>query len=120
MNIDELIIGLDRALHTLAAGSVSVRPYPAEHTGPPELSDADKAHAAGLMRVNHSGEICAQALYAGQSMTSSNPVLKEKLERAAREETEHLAWNERRLEELGSRTSLLNPIWYAGSFAMGA
>jgi len=120
MNIDDLIVGFDRALRTLAVGSTSVRPYPAEHVESPELADAEKAHAAGLMRVNHSGEICAQALYSGQAMTSSNTILREQLDQAAREETEHLAWTERRLQELGARTSLLNPLWYAGSFAMGA
>lgn len=120
MKIDDLIVGFDRALRALAAGSASVRPYPAEHLGSPKLADADKAHAAGLMRVNHSGEICAQALYAGQAMTSSNARLRGQLDRAAREETEHLAWTERRLNELGARTSLLNPLWYAGSFVVGA
>ncbi|MBK8738191.1 MAG: 2-polyprenyl-3-methyl-6-methoxy-1,4-benzoquinone monooxygenase [Betaproteobacteria bacterium] len=120
MNIDDLIVGFDRALRTLASASTSVRPYPAEHAESADLGEDEKAHAAGLMRVNHSGEICAQALYSGQAMTASNPVLKGELDQAAREETEHLAWTERRLEELGARTSLLNPLWYAGSFAMGA
>jgi ubiquinone biosynthesis monooxygenase Coq7 len=120
MNIDDLIVGFDRALRTLTVGSTSVRPYPAERVESPELTAADKAHAAGLMRVNHSGEVCAQALYSGQAMTSSNALLRGQLDRAAREETEHLAWTERRLEELGSRTSFLNSLWYAGSFAMGA
>ena len=120
MNIDDLIVGFDRALRTLASASTSVRPYPAEHAESADLGEDEKAHAAGLMRVTHSGEICAQALYSGQAMTASNPVLKGELDQAAREETEHLAWTERRLEELGARTSLLNPLWYAGSFAMGA
>ena len=120
MNIDDLIVGFDRALRTLASASTSVRPYPAELAESAELGEDEKAHAAGLMRVNHSGEICAQALYSGQAMTASNPALKGELDQAAREETEHLAWTERRLEELGARTSLLNPLWYAGSFAMGA
>ena len=120
MNIDDLIAGFDRALRTLAAASASVRPYPAEQAESPELTDAERAHAAGLMRVNHSGEICAQALYSGQAMTSSNAALRQQLDLAAREETEHLAWTERRLNELGARTSWLNPLWYAGSFAIGA
>ena len=120
MNMDDLIVGFDRALRTLAAGSTSARPYPAEHSGSSALAAADKAHAAGLMRVNHSGEICAQALYSGQAMTSSNPALRGQLDTAAREETEHLAWTERRLEELGGRTSFLNPLWYGGAFAVGA
>lgn len=120
MNIDDLIAAFDRALRTLAAGSTSVRPYPAEQAAASELAPADKAHAAGLMRVNHSGEICAQALYSGQGMTSANPALRGQLEVAAREETEHLAWTERRLDELGAHTSFLNPLWYGGSFAIGA
>ena len=120
MNIDDLIVGFDRALRTLSAGSVSIRPYPAELIESPELTTADRSHAAGLMRVNHSGEVCAQALYSGQALTSSNAMLRKHLGGAAREEIEHLAWTERRLEELGARTSLLNPLWYAGSFAMGA
>ncbi len=120
MQFDDLIVGFDRALRTLVAGSTSVRPYPAEDLESAEMAAADKTHAAGLMRVNHSGEICAQALYAGQAMTSSNTALRRQLDQAAREETEHLAWTERRLDELGAGTSLLNPLWYAGSFAMGA
>jgi len=120
MNIDDAIVAFDRALRTLVAGSATVRPYPAERVDPVTLSPADSAHAAGLMRVNHTGEICAQALYSGQALTSTNPELKSKLDGAAREEIEHLAWTERRLDELGSRTSLLNPLWYAGSFAIGA
>jgi ubiquinone biosynthesis monooxygenase Coq7 len=120
MNIDDLITGFDRALRTLAAASTSVRPYPAERAESTGLTDADKAHAAGLMRVNHSGEICAQALYSAQAMTSADSELRKQLDRAAREETEHLAWTERRLEELGAHRSILNPLWYAGSFAMGA
>ena len=120
MTIDDLITGFDRALRTLAANSSSGRPYPAERVEAPALTDAERAHAAGLMRVNHCGEVCAQALYSGQAMTASNVVLRVKLDRAAREETEHLAWTERRLDELGARTSLLNPLWYAGSFALGA
>ena len=118
--VDDLIVAFDRALRTLAAGSVSARPYPAEKVDAPALDDAAVAHSAGLMRVNHTGEICAQALYSGQALTSSNADLRIRLDVAAREETEHLAWTERRLEELGSRASLLNPVWYAGSFAIGA
>jgi 3-demethoxyubiquinol 3-hydroxylase len=117
--VDNLIVAFDRALRTLSAGSASVRPYPAERVDSPPLDDAAVAHSSGLMRVNHTGEICAQALYSGQALTSSNPDLRKKLDVAAREETEHLAWTERRLEELGSRASLLNPLWYAGSFAIG-
>jgi ubiquinone biosynthesis monooxygenase Coq7 len=120
MLADDLIVAFDRALRTLSAGSTSVRPYPAEQLDSPALADTDKTHAAALMRVNHAGEICAQALYSGQALTSSNVELRRRLDGAAREETEHLAWTERRLEELGSRGSLLNPLWYAVSFAIGA
>jgi ubiquinone biosynthesis monooxygenase Coq7 len=117
--LDDLIVAFDRALRTLAAGSASARPYPAESLESPPLADAEKSHAAALMRVNHAGEICAQALYSGQALTSSNAALRRQLDGAAREETEHLAWTERRLEELGGRASFLNPLWYAGSFAIG-
>ena len=120
MKVDNAIVAFDRALRTLVAGSATVRPYPAERMDPVTLPPADSAHAAGLMRVNHTGEICAQALYSGQALTSSNQELRLKLDAAAREEVEHLAWTERRLDELGSRTSLLNPLWYAASFAIGA
>ena len=118
--IDDLIVAFDRALRTLAAGSVSARPYPAEALDAPALDKAEAVHSSGLMRVNHTGEICAQALYSGQALTSSNADLRLRLDEAAREETEHLAWTERRLDELGTHPSLLNPLWYAGSFAMGA
>ena len=118
--VDDLIVAFDRALRTLVAGSVSARPYPAEKIDAPALDDAAVAHSSGLMRVNHAGEICAQALYSGQALTSSNADLRKRLDIAAREETEHLAWTERRLDELGSHTSLLNPVWYGGSFAIGA
>ena len=118
--VDDLIIAFDRALRSLGRTSVSGRPYPADKLDSEPLDDAAKAHAAGLMRVNHSGEICAQALYSGQALTSSNALLRSHLDRAAREETEHLAWTERRLDELGARTSFLNPLWYTGSFVFGA
>ena len=128
MHIDDLITGFDRALRTFAGASTTRRPYPADIRHPPgapgdeapPLQGADRAQAAGLMRVNHTGEICAQALYSGQAMTSSNAALREKFDRASREETEHLAWTEKRLDELGAHRSLLNPLWYAGSFAIGA
>jgi ubiquinone biosynthesis monooxygenase Coq7 len=84
-----------------------------------ELGDKERVHAAGLMRVNHVGEICAQALYQGQAMTARDPQARSALEQAAREEQDHLAWSAERIRELDGRTSLLNPLWYAGSFAMG-
>jgi ubiquinone biosynthesis monooxygenase Coq7 len=123
MTLDDGIVAFDRALRTMLGASSSARPYPAERIDGEADSALDaeaRAHAGGLMRVNHSGEICAQALYSGQAMTSRNDDLKRRLDGAAREETEHLAWTERRLGELGARRSLLNPLWYAGSFAMGA
>ena len=124
MKFDDLISGFDRALRTFAGTAISIRPYPADTAGPcresPDVSGSAKVHAAGLMRVNHTGEICAQALYSGQALTSSNPALREKLDHAAREESEHLAWTERRLIELDAHSSVLNPLWYVGSFAIGA
>ncbi|MFN3595074.1 MAG: 2-polyprenyl-3-methyl-6-methoxy-1,4-benzoquinone monooxygenase [Thiobacillaceae bacterium] len=116
---DRLILEIDRALRTLFAPATSRRPHP--DAGLPEaaLTDAERRHAAGLMRVNHSGEVCAQALYQGQSLTARNPDIAQALKQAADEETEHLAWCERRLNELDSHKSLLNPLWYTGSFALG-
>lgn len=116
---DSLIIHFDKALRTVFAPAVSRRPDPASGLPEGELSAAEKRHAAGLMRVNHSGEVCAQALYQGQSLTARNAEAARALSAASDEETEHLAWCERRLAELGSRKSLLNPLWYAGSFGLG-
>jgi ubiquinone biosynthesis monooxygenase Coq7 len=117
--IDELIIGLDRALRTLSGTAVSSRPYPA--TGQPDstLDPAERRLAAGLMRVNHTGEVCAQALYQAQSLTARDAATRGRLAGAAREEEEHLAWTQQRLAELNDRTSLANPLWYAGSFTIG-
>lgn len=117
--MDKLIIEFDRALRTLLAPAVSVRPHPDASVPEAALSDAEKKHAAGLMRVNHCGEVCAQALYQGQALTARKPEAREALREASFEEVEHLAWTEQRLKELGSRKSLFNPIWYAGSLAMG-
>jgi len=83
------------------------------------MPDAERRHVAALMRVNHVGEICAQALYQGQAIMSNQPLIKAALEQAANEETEHLAWTETRISELGGRKSLLNPVWYGGALAMG-
>ncbi len=118
--LDELIVAFDKGLRTLLAPAQSLRPVPGAELAEPELTREERAHAAALMRVNHCGEICAQALYQGQALTSRNPGARAALERASQEETEHLAWTERRIEELGGRKSLLNPAWYAGSFAIGA
>jgi len=117
---DRLIIEFDKGLRTLFAPAASARPLPGKQLDEAPLSEAEKKLAAALMRVNHSGEICAQALYQGQALTARNPVAKAALEQAAQEETEHLSWCETRIHELGSHTSYLNPLWYSGSLAIGA
>ena len=119
IDIDRVIINFDRTLRTLFAPATSARATPGEDLPEPDMDAAKRDHAAALMRVNHTGEICAQALYQGQSLTARNPMARAALERAAQEETEHLAWTERRIAELGGRKSLLNPLFYAGSMAMG-
>jgi ubiquinone biosynthesis monooxygenase Coq7 len=117
---DRLLRELDRGLRTVAAANVSARPHPDQDLPDPVADPAARRHAAALMRVNHAGEIAAQALYHGQALTARNPTLREHMLAAARDETDHLAWCERRVRELDSRTSLLAPLWYAGSFAIGA
>ena len=119
-NIDRLILNFDRALRTLFARATSVRPLPGGNLKATRLDERDKRDSAALMRVNHAGEICAQALYHGQAMTASNQEVRRALEHAAAQETEHLAWTEQRIDELGGRVSMLNPLLYAGSFAIGA
>jgi len=116
---EALIVNVDKALRTLFAPAWSRRPYPDAGLDEAELSDAEKRHAAGLMRINHCGEVCAQALYQGQALTARNPAAAQALIEASEEETEHLAWCEKRLTELGSRKSVLNPLWYAGSLGLG-
>jgi len=119
--LDRFIIEFDKGLKTLAATAHSVRPYPDQNVSlSTELNSTEKRHAAALMRINHCGEVCAQALYNGQALTTKNPQTVRALEQASKEETEHLAWCERRIQELGGRTSLLNPIWYVSSFTLGA
>ena len=118
-NIDQVIIGFDNALRTLAAPAQTFRPIPGNNLPEHELTEAEKKKSIALMRINHVGEICAQALYQGQALTARNHEVQKALTKAAREETEHLAWTERRIAELGGRKSLLNPIWYGGSFAIG-
>ena len=116
--LDRLLIAADNALRTISGAAASGRLAP----GSPDtnLSDErDRRHVAGLMRVNHSGEICAQALYAGQSLVARSPAVRVALDRAGAEERDHLAWCGQRLRELDSRPSLLDPLWYAGSFALG-
>jgi ubiquinone biosynthesis monooxygenase Coq7 len=116
--LDQLITTFDLGLRTVFASPHAGRPYPA--TAPEaDLSDAERARAAALMRVNHVGEVCAQALYAGQALTAKNEQVRSELEQAAREETDHLAWCETRINELGGRKSLLNPLWFGGAFGIG-
>jgi ubiquinone biosynthesis monooxygenase Coq7 len=119
--IDGFIIEFDRALRSIVGATPMRRAVPdSSAMSETELSAEEKKHAAGLMRVNHVGEVCAQALYQSQKLHAKSDDLKNKLEHAAIEEEDHLAWCERRLEELDSRPSLLNPVWYAGSFVLGS
>ncbi|MEP7244740.1 MAG: 2-polyprenyl-3-methyl-6-methoxy-1,4-benzoquinone monooxygenase [Gammaproteobacteria bacterium] len=118
-SLDSIISVADRGLRAVFAPAQASRPLPA--AGPlPELTDAEKRESGALMRVNHTGEVAAQALYHGQAFAARSGQTREMLLKAAREETDHLAWCEARLSELQSRTSFLNPLWYAGSFAIGA
>ena len=118
--MDRLIAEFDRALRAIAGVAHAQRPSPAEQHPESSITEPQRSHAAALMRVNHVGEICAQALYQGQALTAREPRAREALERAAREEQDHLAWSAERIRELNGRLSLLNPLWYAGSFAIGA
>ncbi len=118
--IDDLVLGLDGALKTLVAKPVANRSNPAQAVNESEMSSHEQRHAAGLMRVNHTGEICAQALYEGQALTARDHETRESLLDAAQEETDHLAWCEERLQELDSKPSVLNPLFYVASYAMGA
>ena len=117
---DRLIGSIDQALRTLLGGNSATRPYPAEGIAETVEQPAERRRAAALMRVNHSGEVAAQALYQGQAAVAASSSTQSALTEAAREETDHLAWCATRIHELGGRTSLLNPLWYAGSFAIGA
>lgn len=119
MSPDRVITEFDRALRTVFAPARSVRPVPGDAQPEAGLNADQRRHVVGLMRVNHCGEICAQALYQGQALTSRDPAVREALRSAADEETEHLAWTERRIEELGGRKSLFNPAWYVGSLTLG-
>ena len=118
---DRLLVQGEQAMRTLVPGAAqAARPSPAQHLRSDAVSDAQRKHVAGLMRINHSGEVCAQALYQGQALTAKLPDVREQMEHAAAEEVDHLAWCEQRLNELGSRTSLFNPLFYSMSFGMGA
>ena len=116
---DRLIGEFDLALRTVAGVVEAQRPYPGAEAEETVLDPQDRREVAALMRVNHAGEIAAQALYHGQALTAGNRDVQGALEQAAREETDHLVWCAHRIEELGDRVSLLNPLWYAGSFAIG-
>ena len=117
--LDQIITTFDLGLRTVFASPHAARPYPG--SGPEaDLGEAERARAAALMRVNHVGEVCAQALYAGQALTAQNEQVRAELDQAAKEETDHLAWCEQRIVELGGRKSLLNPLWFGGAFALGA
>jgi ubiquinone biosynthesis monooxygenase Coq7 len=118
--LDTLIVEFDTGLRTLLAKPHSARTHPDANIAESELTEAEKKQAGALMRVNHTGEVCAQALYSGQSLTSKSAETAAALKQAALEETEHLAWCETRIAELGGRTSLLNPLFYFGSFSLGA
>jgi ubiquinone biosynthesis monooxygenase Coq7 len=117
--LDALLGAADNALRALLAPAQSARQIPGLPP-PAELSESERSHAAGLMRVDHAGEVAAQALYHGQALLARDTATRGFLLRAAREEGDHLAWTEQRLHELGAHTSRLNPLWYAGSFAIGA
>lgn len=119
--IDQCLVQFDQALRTCVPGSSHAeRSTPAEQLGHTELTDNEQRHAAGLMRINHTGEVCAQALYAGQASTAKLGEVREAMEHAAAEEVDHLAWCEERLGELNSQPSVLNPVFYGLSFGMGA
>jgi len=119
--IDRLFTHLDLALRvSLAPAPPAARPSPGAELDEAELDDGERRHAAGLMRINHTGEVCAQALYAGQALTARLPKVRAEMEQAAEEEVDHLRWCAERLDALGEPPSRLNPLWYAGSFAIGA
>ena len=119
--LDKLITEVDSVMRTVTnRGNSAGRPSPSEGHTDAELSEQERKHVAGLMRVNHTGEVCAQALYQGQALTAKLPTVREEMQQAATEEVDHLVWCEQRLRELGSHTSYLNPAWYGMSFAMGA
>lgn len=121
--IDEHIIGMSKIaskiLNTLFVKPLSNRNYPAKSAESDDLSERDRQHSSRYMRVNHVGEICAQALYQSQALSAHDPTTKAQMQAAANEEIDHLAWCEQRIDELGGRKSLLNPFWYAGAFAVG-
>jgi ubiquinone biosynthesis monooxygenase Coq7 len=118
--LDRLIIGADKALRVIAGVASASRPTPAQHAPDAALDQAEQRHSAGLMRVNHVGEVCAQALYNSQARYAGSDAMRAQFAQAGVEEEDHLAWTAQRLAELGSRPSLLNPLWYAGAYALGS
>ena len=120
IDIDKLIVAFDKGLRTVFAPAQTLREVPGDTLVDAPLDEKQRRESAALMRVNHTGEVCAQALYQGQALTARDLGAKHALEQAAQEETEHLAWTERRIAELGGAKSVLNPLFYAGSFAIGA
>jgi ubiquinone biosynthesis monooxygenase Coq7 len=117
--LDRFIAGADKALRVIAGVASASRPSPALHAPDAVMDQAEQRHSAGLMRVNHVGEVCAQALYNSQSLFAKSDALRAQFARAGREEEDHLAWTAQRLAQLGSRPSLLNGLWYAGAYALG-
>ena len=118
--LDQLIVGMDKALRVIGGVASASRPTPAAHADDAQLDAAEQRHSAGLMRVNHVGEVCAQALYNAQARFATSDAMRAQFAQAGREEEDHLAWTAQRLAELGSQPSLLNPLWYAGAYVMGA
>jgi ubiquinone biosynthesis monooxygenase Coq7 len=117
--LDDLIVGFDKALRVVGGVAAASRANPAAHAVDCELDEREQRHSAGLMRVNHVGEVCAQALYDSQARHAQSAGMRFQFEQAGREEEDHLAWTAQRLTELGSQPSVLNPLWYAGAYAMG-
>ena len=120
MQIDNFICAFDRSLRVISGVTVGQRPNPAERLPEASLSERERRHSAGLMRVNHVGEVCAQALYEAQAAFAKTDATRKQFREAGQEEIDHLAWTAERLQQLGSRTSLLNPVWYLGAYALGA
>lgn len=120
-NVDQFLIEADKVLRALSSNAhFSAKPSPAEDIAESEMSQSQRKHSAGLMRVNHTGEVCAQALYQGQALTAKSLMVREEMEESAKEEVDHLAWCDQRLRQLGSHNSRLNPLFYGLSFGMGA
>ena len=118
-DLDRALMLADTALRALTGSFAATRPVPAATAAPETLTAAEKDLSGALMRVNHVGEVCAQALYSAQALATKNPALRRQFEEAARDETDHLAWTRERLKQLGARPSVLNPLWYAGAFGLG-